>query len=85
MKMLSHSNNEKEFIHTFQLASAYTPELMPYTTYTATFKAIIDYIFFPCQSMKPLRILGPISEDWLKEGCPNPHIPSGNNISWAAL
>ena len=52
MKMLSHSNNEKEYIHTFQLASAYTPELMPYTTYTATFKAIIDYIFFPCQSMK---------------------------------
>jgi len=80
MKMLSHSNNEKEFIHAFQMASAYTPEMMPYTNYTYDFKGIIDYIFYPRQSMKPLGILGPISEEWLKEGkiigCPHPHIPS---------
>lgn len=84
MKMLSHSNNEKEFIHAFQLASAYTPEMMPYTNYTYDFKGIIDYIFYPRQSMKPLGILGPISEEWLKEGkiigCPHPHIPSGDTI-----
>ena len=80
MKMLSHSNNEREFIHAFQMASAYTPEMMPYTNYTYDFKGIIDYIFYPRQSMKPLGILGPISEEWLKEGkiigCPHPHIPS---------
>jgi len=80
MKMLSHSSNEKDFIHSFQLASAYTPEMMPYTNYTYDFKGIIDYIFYPKQTMKPLGILGPISEDWLKEskiiGCPHPHIPS---------
>ena len=85
LKMLSHSNNEKEFIHAFQLASAYTPEMMPYTNYTYDFKGIIDYIFYPRQSMKPLGILGPISEEWLKEGkiigCPHPHIPSGATIS----
>merc|ERR1712147_326607 len=80
MKMLSHSNNEREFIHAFQMASAYTPELMPYTNYTYDFKGIIDYIFYPKTTMKPLGILGPISEEWLKDGkiigCPHPHIPS---------
>lgn len=47
LKMLSHSSNEKEFIHAFQLASAYTPEMMAYTNYTYDFKGIIDYIFYP--------------------------------------
>ena len=69
-----------EFTHTFNMASAYSPDLMPYTNYTFEFKGIIDYIFFPKTTMKPLGILGPISEEWLKEGkiigCPHPHIPS---------
>ena len=30
-----------------QMASAYTPEMMPYTNYTFDFKGIIDYIFYP--------------------------------------
>lgn len=80
LKMLSHTNNDKEFTHAFNMASAYSPELMPYTNYTFDFKGIIDYIFYPRQSMRPLGILGPISEEWLKEskiiGCPHPHIPS---------
>ena len=62
------------------MSSAYTSELMPYTNYTYEFKGIIDYIFYPKSTMKPLGILGPISEEWLKEGkiigCPHPHIPS---------
>ena len=62
------------------MSSAYSPDLMPYTNYTFEFKGIIDYIFYPKTTMKPLGILGPISEDWLKEGkvvgCPHPHIPS---------
>ena len=62
------------------MASAYSPDLMPYTNYTFEFKGIIDYIFYPKTTMKPLGILGPISEEWLKEGkiigCPHPHIPS---------
>ena len=29
------------------MASAYTPEMMPYTNYTFDFKGIIDYIFYP--------------------------------------
>ena len=80
LKMLSHSKNDQEFTHTFNMASAYSPELMPYTNYTFDFKGIIDYIFYPKNTMKPLGILGPISEEWLKEGkiigCPHPHIPS---------
>ena len=69
-----------EFTHTFNMSSAYSSQLMPFTNYTFEFKGIIDYIFYPKLTMKPLGILGPISEDWLKEGkiigCPHPHIPS---------
>lgn len=80
LKMLSHTNNDQQFTHAFQLSSAYSSELMPYTNFTFDFKGIIDYIFFPKGTMKPLGILGPLSEEWLKEckivGCPHPHIPS---------
>jgi len=80
LKMLSHSNNDQEFTHTFNMSSAYSSQLMPFTNYTFEFKGIIDYIFYPKLTMKPLGILGPISDDWLKEGkiigCPHPHIPS---------
>ena len=62
------------------MASAYNQELMPFTNYTFEFKGIIDYIFYPKMTMKPLGILGPISDEWIKEGkiigCPHPHIPS---------
>ena len=76
----SHTNNDQEFTHAFNLSSAYSGEMMPYTNYTFDFKGTIDYIFYPKQTMKPLGILGPVSEEWLKEskiiGCPHPHIPS---------
>ena len=69
-----------EFTHTFNMSSAYSSQLMPFTNYTFEFKGIIDYIFYPKLTMKPLGILGPISDEWLKEGkiigCPHPHIPS---------
>lgn len=78
LKMLQHT--DREFTHEFQMNSAYSADMMPYTNYTYDFKGIIDYIFYPRQSMHPLGILGPVSEDWLKEskiiGCPHPHIPS---------
>ena len=69
-----------EFTHTFNMSSAYSSQLMPFTNYTFEFKGIIAYIFYPKLTMKPLGILGPISDEWLKEGkiigCPHPHIPS---------
>lgn len=72
--------NSTEFIHSFKLASAYSEDIMPYTNYTFDFKGIIDYIFYSKISMIPLGLLGPISNDWLREnkvaGCPHPHIPS---------
>ena len=68
--------------HPFQMKSAIDPEIMPYTNYTYDFKGMIDYIFYPRQSMKPLGFLGPIDAAWLKEnkviGSPHPHLNSGN-------
>lgn len=69
-----------EFTHSFKLASAYNDEIMPYTNYTFDFKGIIDYIFYAKQTMTPLGLLGPLSQDWFKEskviGCPHPHVYS---------
>ncbi|CAH0399255.1 unnamed protein product [Chilo suppressalis] len=63
--------SEHEFTHNFKLASAYSEDIMPYTNYTK-------------QSMTPLGLLGPLSQDWFREhkvvGCPHPHIPSGQYI-----
>uniref|UniRef100_T1GAQ2 Carbon catabolite repressor protein 4 n=1 Tax=Megaselia scalaris TaxID=36166 RepID=T1GAQ2_MEGSC len=74
------SNETNEFTHGFKLASAYSEDIMPYTNYTHDFKGIIDYIFYTKTGMVPLGLLGPISQDWLREnkvfGCPHPHIPS---------
>lgn len=74
------SNETNEFNHGFKLASAYSEDIMPYTNYTHDFKGIIDYIFYTKTGMVPLGLLGPISQDWLREnkvfGCPHPHIPS---------
>jgi CCR4-NOT transcription complex subunit 6 len=79
-KMLSHSTNEQHYTHPFKLSSVFDKNIMPYTNYTYDFKGMIDYIFYPKESMRPLGFLGPISEDWLKEnkvvGCPHPHITS---------
>ncbi|XP_045487869.1 CCR4-NOT transcription complex subunit 6 isoform X1 [Pieris rapae] len=72
--------SDHEFTHNFKLASAYSEDIMPYTNYTYDFKGIIDYIFYSKQSMTPLGLLGPLSQDWFREhkvvGCPHPHIPS---------
>ncbi|CAK1541306.1 unnamed protein product [Leptosia nina] len=72
--------SEHEFTHNFKLASAYSEDIMPYTNYTFDFKGIIDYIFYSKQTMTPLGLLGPLSQDWFREhkvvGCPHPHIPS---------
>jgi len=79
-KMLSLSAKDEDFTHNFHLATAYGGNIMPYTNYTFDFKGIIDYIFYPRHTMRPLGILGPISEEWLEEnkivGCPHPHITS---------
>uniref|UniRef100_A0A1A9WEG3 poly(A)-specific ribonuclease n=1 Tax=Glossina brevipalpis TaxID=37001 RepID=A0A1A9WEG3_9MUSC len=74
------SNDSTEFTHSFKLASAYSEDIMPHTNYTFDFKGIIDYIFYTKTGMVPLGLLGPISNDWLRDnkvvGCPHPHIPS---------
>ncbi|XP_036323891.1 CCR4-NOT transcription complex subunit 6-like isoform X2 [Rhagoletis pomonella] len=74
------SNDTSEFTHSFKLASAYSEDIMPHTNYTFDFKGIIDYIFYTKTGMVPLGLLGPISNDWLRDnkvvGCPHPHIPS---------
>ncbi|KAH9636108.1 hypothetical protein HF086_008408 [Spodoptera exigua] len=53
---------------------------MPGSEHEFDFKGIIDYIFYSKQSMTPLGLLGPLSQDWFREhkvvGCPHPHIPS---------
>lgn len=44
------------------------------------FKGIIDYIFYAKQTMTPLGLLGPLSQEWLQQnkviGCPHPHVHS---------
>lgn len=58
--------------------------IFSYYIFRFDFKGIIDYIFYSKQSMTPLGLLGPLSQDWFREhkvvGCPHPHIPSGENI-----
>ncbi|KAF4522157.1 hypothetical protein B566_EDAN010417 [Ephemera danica] len=69
-----------EYSHSFNLASAYAEDVMPYTNYTFDFKGIIDYIFYQRATMTPLGLLGPLNPDWMREnkvvGCPHPHVPS---------
>ena len=64
-----------------QLKSVFDTSIVPYTNYTYDFKGMIDYVFYPVRSMKPLGYLGPISQEWLDDnkvvGCPHPHITSG--------
>jgi mRNA deadenylase 3'-5' endonuclease subunit Ccr4 len=66
-----------------QLKSVFDTSIMPHTNYTYDFKGMIDYIFYPTRTMKPLGYLGPISQEWLDEnkvvGCPHPHITSGTS------
>ena len=86
-KMLSNSSgpNEQFYTHNFKLQSVFNKDIMPYTNYTYDFKGMIDYIFYPSNTMKPLGYLGPISEDWLNDnkvlGCPHPHITSGTTTT----
>lgn len=79
-KMISHNPEEEMHTHGFELKSVIEPEIMPFTNYTYDFKGMIDYIFYPRQTMKPLGFLGPMDSLWLKEnkviGCPHPHLPS---------
>lgn len=74
------SSDTSEYTHSFKLASAYSEDIMPHTNYTFDFKGIIDYIFYTKTGMVPLGLLGPVSNEWLREnkvvGCPHPHIPS---------
>uniref|UniRef100_A0AAR5P8H8 Endonuclease/exonuclease/phosphatase domain-containing protein n=1 Tax=Dendroctonus ponderosae TaxID=77166 RepID=A0AAR5P8H8_DENPD len=78
-KVLS-CDKPNEFTHSFKLASAYNDEIMPFTNYTFDFKGIIDYIFYAKNTMTPLGLLGPISQDWISQnkviGCPHPHVYS---------
>ncbi|CAH1127098.1 unnamed protein product [Ceutorhynchus assimilis] len=78
-KVLS-CDKPNEFTHSFKLASAYNDEIMPFTNYTFEFKGIIDYIFYAKNSMTPLGLLGPISQEWISQnkviGCPHPHVYS---------
>lgn len=64
-----------------QLKSVFDTSIVPYTNYTYDFKGMIDYVFYPVRTMKPLGYLGPISQEWLDDnkvvGCPHPHITSG--------
>ena len=80
LQRLLGAESVNEFNHPFKLASAYSEDIMPYTNYTFDFKGIIDYIFYTKTGMVPLGLLGPLSNDWLREskvvGCPHPHIPS---------
>ena len=79
--MISHSPDEEMYNHQFQLNSAIDSDVMPYTNFTYDFKGMIDYIFYPKQTMRPLGILGPVDPLWLKDnkvlGCPHPHLSSG--------
>jgi len=81
MKMLSHSS-EGEYTHPFKLASAVSPETMPFTNYTFDFRGVIDYIFYDTKHLQPLGVLGPVSEEWMAEhkivGCPHPQQHSGD-------
>jgi CCR4-NOT transcription complex subunit 6 len=79
---MSSETDQNTYSHKFQLKSAIRQELMPYTNYTFDFKGMIDYIFYPRKTMKPMGVLGPVDSNWLKEnkviGCPHPHLTSGN-------
>ena len=67
-----------------QLKSVFDTSIVPYTNYTYDFKGMIDYVFYPMRTMKPLGYLGPISQEWLDDnkvvGCPHPHITSGKSL-----
>lgn len=80
IKMLNHTPNKDYYTHAFKLASAVSTEVMPYTNFTYEFKGMIDYIFYPKRSMRPVGILGPLDENYLKDnkvvGCPQAHMPS---------
>lgn len=69
----------------FQLSSAYSPEIMPFTNYTFDFRGMIDYVFYDTKTLQPLGLLGPFSDEWMSEnkvvGCPHPHIHSGKKIT----
>jgi len=79
-QMMSHRSDEDMYNHNFRLRSAIKQDIMPYTNYTYEFKGMIDYIFYPSQTMKPTGFLGPVDSQWLKEnkvvGCPHPQVPS---------
>ncbi|CAB3362119.1 Hypothetical predicted protein [Cloeon dipterum] len=81
LQRISSREKSNEYTHSFQLATAYSEDIMPYTNYTFDFKGIIDYIFYQKNTMTPLGLLGPVSPEWIREnkiaGCPHPHVPSG--------
>jgi len=80
IKMLNHTPSKDYYTHAFQLASAVSTDVMPFTNYTYDFKGVIDYIFYPRTSMQPLGFLGPVDHNYLTQhkivGCPTAYIPS---------
>ena len=79
-RMCSSRNNQAEFTHPFRLSTAYSPEIMPYSTRTYDFTGLIDYIFYSRDTMVLLGLLGPVDEKWFKQnkvlGCPHRDFPS---------
>ncbi|RDW83427.1 hypothetical protein BP5796_04918 [Coleophoma crateriformis] len=69
--------------HPFSLRSAYTllngtPDALPFTNYTPTFREVIDHIWYSTNALEVTSLLGPVDPDYMKRvpGLPNYHLPS---------
>lgn len=69
--------------HPFQLRSAYTniektPDAIPFTNYTGTFRGVIDHIWYSTNALENVALLGGIDPEYMKKvpGFPNYHFPS---------
>lgn len=51
-----------------------------FSSTSADFKGVIDYIFYSKAHMSTLGLLGPLDPEWIKDnkivGCPHPYLPS---------
>ncbi|XP_065318510.1 uncharacterized protein LOC135926530 isoform X2 [Gordionus sp. m RMFG-2023] len=69
-----------QYSHSFKLASAYTPSIMPYTNFTYDFCGVLDYVLHSRNFLTPLAVLGPLDQGWINRnkivGAPHPFIPS---------
>ena len=69
--------------HPFQLRSAYTnldktPDAIPFTNYTGTFRGVIDHIWYSTNALENVALLGGIDSEYMSKvpGFPNYHFPS---------